>query len=119
MRSLVSLLLGLVLTACDNRGSLGASCLVEGGLLNPTYRCNEPLSCNTGRQPPVCEKLNAGAVGAPCGSDSNCEVQLWCPPASMATCAVRLGEGVACPSGVGCELQLTCVKTDAGIVCQR
>ncbi|MBL8918671.1 MAG: hypothetical protein JNJ54_07435 [Myxococcaceae bacterium] len=106
-------------TACDNRGSAGAACIVEGGLLNPSYRCNDALVCNTGRQPPVCELANVGTGGAPCGSDRNCQVQLWCPPASMATCATRLKEGEACPAGVGCEQGLSCVKGDAGIVCQR
>lgn len=117
--AIAALLGALLLGACDHRGALGASCLVEGGLLNPSYRCDEPLVCNTGRQPPVCEVANAGDAGAPCGSDQNCAVSLWCPPATDATCSARLKEGEACPSGVGCELELTCVKGDAGIVCTR
>lgn len=109
----------LLAAGCDNRGTLGAPCIVEGGILNPAYRCNDPLVCNTGRDPKRCEAANAGAAGAPCGSDRNCEVALWCPPGVDASCAARLKEGEACPAGVGCEPSLTCVKGDAGIVCQR
>lgn len=109
----------VVMNGCDARGTLGASCIVEGGLLTPSYRCEDALVCNTARQPPKCERANAGALGAPCSGDRTCEVALWCPPGSGPTCSARLTEGASCPAGLGCELGLTCQKTDAGIVCQR
>ncbi|MDX2011083.1 MAG: hypothetical protein SFW67_12865 [Myxococcaceae bacterium] len=97
------------LTARVVRGS--DACEVSAALVTERSRCDEGLVCNV----PLlrCERPNQGAPGARCGSDGVCRVELWCPPGLDAGCTARLGEGEACPAGVGCEAGLRCEKGDA------
>jgi hypothetical protein len=108
--ALVALLLAISgpLAACSSAGDTGKDCVDNGGLLNASYSCSAGLTCNTGESPPLCEAPNAQGKGGPCGADDNCVSGLFCNVEGA--CAVLLGVGETCPSGIGCGPDLTCEK---------
>lgn len=95
----------------------GERCTFRGGLFTGSWICATGFVCNTGRDPKVCERPNVGGIGEPCGGDVNCRVELWCPAGLNVSCSARIPAGQPCPSGVGCEANLVCLKLDGGTQC--
>jgi hypothetical protein len=99
------------LLGCSGKGGEGQPCneSSNGGLfsLNPSLSCNAGLVCNTGRGGATCQTPHSQGVGATCGSDENCQTNLWC---DIDTCAEPIALGGSCPSGVGCAAGLVCAK---------
>jgi len=99
---------------CDD-GSSEPACRSTGVLGH--YECDDGLVCNQARATPTCEKRNSNPLGGPCTGNDNCVEGLWC---NHSACAKPLGEGEACPQGVGCAAGLTCSKsTPAPLTCQK
>jgi hypothetical protein len=116
IRLLAGFLLALALGACDTATGGEEEACASASLLGP-YTCDDGLVCNEARATPTCERRNINALGAACTSDQNCVVGLWC---EHRACAKPLGEGDACPGGVGCGPGLQCVKEGpAPITCQK